>query len=84
MSWMGMPGRTSGLSDPYFAIASSYGIRGNGVSMLRPITAKMSRINGSMMSNTRSGRANAISTSTCVNSGWRSALRSSSRKHFTI
>ena len=33
---------------------------------------------------TRSSVANEISRSTCVNSGWRSARRSSSRKHFAI
>ena len=64
-----MPQRRSGLSDPYFAIASEYGIRGNGVSILRPTTAKISRISGSMMPKIVSGRANDISTSTCVNSG---------------
>ena len=37
-----------------------------------------------MVANTSSRVANDISTSICVNSGWRSARRSSSRKHFTI
>ena len=36
------------------------------------------------MANTSSRVANDISTSICVNSGWRSARRSSSRKHCTI
>ena len=66
---MGMPHRRSGLSEPYFARASVYGIRGNGVVISRPITLKMSRISGSMRSKIVSGRANDISTSTCVNSG---------------
>ena len=34
-SWIGMPQRRSGLSEPYLAMASGYGIRGNGVVDLR-------------------------------------------------
>ena len=83
-SWIGIPQRRSGLSDPYFAIASEYAMRGNGVSIVRPTTAKMSTISGSMIPKIVSGRANDISTSTCVNSGCRSARRSSSRKHLQI
>ena len=79
-----MPQRRSGLSEPYFAMASAYGIRGNGVVIVLPITANTSCISGSIRLKIVSGRANDISTSTCVNSGWRSARRSSSRKHLQI
>ena len=52
--------------------------------MSRPMTANTSLMSGSIVAKTRSRVANDISTSICVNSGWRSARRSSSRKHFTI
>ena len=44
-----------------------------GLMQLLPETAKISRISGSIRLKTLSGRANDISTSTCVNSGCRSA-----------
>ena len=54
------------------------------IAISRPITAKTSRISGSIMPKIVSGRAKDISTSTCVNSGCRSARRSSSRKQRQI
>ncbi len=35
MSWISIPGRRSGLSEPYLAIASEYGMRRNGVEISR-------------------------------------------------
>ena len=65
-------------------MASAYDRRGNGTVISRPITAKIFWMSGSMTAKTISRVANDISTSICVNSGCRSARRSSSRKHFTI
>ena len=48
---------------------------------VRPMSAISRSISGSSVAKTRSSVANEISRSTCVNSGWRSARRSSSRKH---
>ena len=53
----------------------------NGRGASRPMSAISRSISGSIVENTRSSVANEISRSTCVNSGWRSARRSSSRKH---
>ena len=50
----------------------------------RPMSAMRRPISGSMVENTRLLVTNDISRSTCVNSGWRSARRSSSRKQLTI
>ena len=43
-SAIGMPGRRSGLSDPYTRIASSYGTRANGVSTLCPAASNIAWI----------------------------------------
>ncbi len=48
-STISRPKRRSGLSDPYLAIASAYGIRRNGIVISRPISLKMSRISGSII-----------------------------------
>ena len=76
--------RRSGLSDPYFAIASAQVSRGNGASTVRPAAAHTACIRRSTMPKTRSGVANDTSMSICVNSGCRSARRSSSRKQRAI
>ncbi len=65
-------------------MASAYGIRGNGRGTSTPISAKIAAMHGSIRLEDQLLVANEISTSTCVNSGWRSARRSSSRKHWTI
>ena len=83
-SWISIPKRRSGLSEPYLPIASLYGIRGSGSGTSTPISAKAALITGSIRPKTMSGVANEISTSTWVNSGWRSARRSSSRKQRAI
>ena len=57
---------------------------GTAAARSRPMSAISRSISGSMVANTRSSVANDISRSTCVNSGCRSARRSSSRKHLTI
>ena len=64
-----MPQRRSGLSEPYLAIASAYGMRRNGRGASRPINAINRSISGSTVLKIRSSVANDISRSTCVNSG---------------
>ena len=72
------------MSDPYFAIASAYGRRGYGVTMDSSFAAKIACISRSTMPKMRSGVANDTSRSIWVNSGCRSARRSSSRKQWAI
>ena len=84
-SVMGMPKRRSGLSR---AVAQQR--LGVGEARERPLDlhadqgAAGARRAARSASKIVSMRGNDISTSTCVNSGWRSARRSSSRKQRTI
>ncbi|MNC89245.1 hypothetical protein D3C83_51510 [compost metagenome] len=60
-------------------------MRGNGEGNDTPRTSlNTSRTRSSMMRVISSCPRNEVSISIWVNSGWRSARRSSSRKHFTI
>ena len=43
-----MPQRRSGLSEPYFAMASAYGMRRNGAGNVLPMQAKMRWMTGSI------------------------------------
>ena len=79
-----IPKRISGLSQPYCSIASCHVIRGNAGISIPLISLKRWRIISSKIPSTSSRSTNDISQSIWVNSGWRSARRSSSRKHFTI
>ena len=84
-SWISTPKRRSGLSVPYFAIASSYAIRGNGrAGASRPSAANALTTASSSTSSTSSRSTNAISRSSCRNSNCRSARRSSSRQQVAI
>ena len=69
----------------YFSIASIQGMRRSGSVSSMPITSRnMCLAQRSKISSTSSCSTNDISQSICVNSGWRSARRSSSRKQRTI
>ena len=76
--------RKSGLSEPKRRIASCQVITGNLpkstpiISCHKPCTIR------SIISRTSGAVKKEVSTSIWVNSGWRSARKSSSRKHFTI
>ena len=59
-------------------------MRGNGRGTSTPISRSTRWKSGSIRSKIVSTRGNDISMSTCVNSGWRSARRSSSRKQRAI
>ena len=76
--------RRSGLSDPYLSIASAYGKRGNGVSIDSSFAANIACISRSTAVKTTSWVTKDISMSIWVNSGCRSARRSSSLKHRAI
>mmetsp|Transcript_22825 Transcript_22825/g.70934 ORF Transcript_22825/g.70934 Transcript_22825/m.70934 type:complete len:279 (-) Transcript_22825:561-1397(-) len=77
--------RVSGLSQPYLPMASSYVMRGKGVGRSTPSTSlKIALTRSSCSARMVSWSANASSMSSCVNSGCRSARRSSSRKHLAI
>src|ERR1043166_8676924 len=65
-------------------MAWSYDICGNGVLICTPAAENAAPRNPSTTSNTRSGCGKLISRSIWVNSGWRSARKSSSRKQRTI
>ena len=65
-------------------MASAYVMRGKGRATSTPASAQRRTNSGSISSTMVSMRGNDISTSTWVNSGWRSARRSSSRKQRTI
>ncbi|MEA2121915.1 MAG: hypothetical protein JMHAAFGB_00027 [Dehalococcoides mccartyi] len=77
-----IPKRRSGLSQPYFSIASAKLIRGNFLLyFISGRTLATSPVNRSSMSCIMSfSSTKLISISSWVNSGWRSALKSSSRK----
>ena len=74
----------SGRSVPKRRTTSACVSRGNGVARGIPATAKDSTRTRSISSCRSSGSMNEASTSSWVNSGWRSARRSSSRKQRTI
>ena len=80
-----MPKRVSGLSTPKRRMASSQVMRLKGVAISLPKTSlkrRATRFSARVM--TSSSRTKLSSMSTWVNSGWRSARRSSSRKQRTI
>ena len=78
------PNLRSGLSDPNRAIASAYVMRGIGRWIWKPAISGHSRSTRSSATSTTSSLVtNDISRSTWVNSGCRSARKSSSRKHRT-
>jgi hypothetical protein len=75
------PNRMSGLSTPKRSIASLQAMRGNGVgSSTWSASRNVSASARSQAAKTSSSSTKDISMSSCVNSGWRSARRSSSRK----
>jgi len=76
--------RRSGLSEPYLNIASAYVMVGNTGRSMSAALRNTLRIMPSNISRISSSARKEVSMSICVNSGWRSARRSSSRKHFTI
>ncbi|MNR19307.1 hypothetical protein D3C85_1360920 [compost metagenome] len=77
--------RMSGLSEPYRPIASAKSITGNGFGRsMSSVFLKTTRIMSSNRSRISCSVRNEVSQSICVNSGWRSARRSSSRKHLVI
>jgi hypothetical protein len=79
------PNRTSGLSLPYLPMASAYVMRRKGVARSTPLTClNMALTSPSMVPRMPSWSVQAISRSSCVNSGCRSARRSSSRKQRAI
>mmetsp|Transcript_24006 Transcript_24006/g.71211 ORF Transcript_24006/g.71211 Transcript_24006/m.71211 type:complete len:281 (-) Transcript_24006:12-854(-) len=79
------PYRKSGLSLPYLSIASSYVMRRNGAWMSMPATfLNTAATSPSISVWICTSSINATSRSSCVNSGWRSARRSSSRKQRAI
>jgi len=83
-SSISIPKRKSGLSVPYLAMLSSKVNRGKGRSIFTSITAKTDANMSSTKSNTSCSETKLISMSICVNSGCRSARKSSSRKQRTI
>ena len=75
----------SGLSEPYLSMASYQLILGSGSGISTPRALRnICLIIPSNMPSTSSCSTKLISQSIWVNSGWRSARRSSSRKHLTI
>ena len=64
-----LPKRRSGLSEPYFAMASAYVMRGNGVGRSTPIVFHTALAIDSPSSMTSSCSTKLISMSSCVNSG---------------
>ncbi len=74
-----IPKRRSGLSEPNRRIASAYVMRGIGVATSTPMSSHAALTTASPTSMTSSWSTNDISTSSWVNSGWRSARKSSSR-----
>mmetsp|Transcript_13138 Transcript_13138/g.44488 ORF Transcript_13138/g.44488 Transcript_13138/m.44488 type:complete len:337 (+) Transcript_13138:356-1366(+) len=79
-----IPNRRSGLSMPYWSMASCQVIRGKGGRSTPLVSLKSARIIDSKVRSTSSWVTKESSQSICVNSGCRSARSSSSRKHFTI
>ncbi len=77
--------RVSGLSDPKRSIASRYVMRRNGRSRATPPASAQPRtVTSSSTARTSSTPTKDISRSTWVNSSWRSARSSSSRKQRAI
>ena len=72
----------SGLSIPYFSMASLYVILGNLSKSISRVFLKTSRIISVIRFIISSASVKESSMSSCVNSGCLSALRSSSLKHF--
>ena len=83
-SRISMPNRRSGRSVPKRRMASAYAMRGNGVGRSIPASAKHATRTASVRSSMSPGSTKEASTSNCVNSGCRSARRSSSRKQRAI
>ncbi len=79
-----MPKRMSGRSVPKRRTASAWVMRGKGAVTSTPAAAKDSTSTRSIRSWISAGSTKEASTSSWVNSGWRSARRSSSRKQRTI
>ena len=81
-----MPKRTSGLSTPKRSMASCHVRRGNGVVMAprKPLADHAEEMARSSTAKTSSSSTKDISRSSWVNSGWRSARRSSSRMQRAI
>ena len=81
ISWISIPNLVSGLSEPYLFIASAKVIRSSFSGTSTLIVSFISfEIKPSAIDIISSQSTNDISRSICVNSGWRSALRSSSLK----
>ena len=79
-----IPNRRSGLSTPKRSIASRHVMRSI-VGGFSPVTASAAAVTARPMnSRTSSCETKDISASSCMNSYWRSARKSSSRKHFAI
>ena len=76
--------RRSGLSEPKRAIASRYGITGNSGRSTSIAVLNTWRVMRSKIARISTSSRNDVSQSIWVNSGWRSARRSSSRKHLVI
>ncbi|MCY1228614.1 hypothetical protein D9M72_409390 [compost metagenome] len=77
--------RRSGLSEPKRAMASRNSITGKVASRSTSMAfLNTVRIMSSNRSRISCSVRNEVSQSICVNSGWRSARRSSSRKHLVI
>src|SRR5262249_16761998 len=84
-STISSPNRRSGLSEPYFASTSAIVIRGHGDATCTPThPSKNSTASASTVERTSSSSTNDISRSSWVNSGCRSARRSSSRRQRAI
>ena len=81
MSLINISKRVSGLSEPYFSIASAKVIRGSGIGISTLTVSFISLvIKPSAISIMSSVSTKLISRSICVNSGCLSALKSSSLK----
>ena len=74
----------SGRSEPYRSIASAQVSLGKGCEISIPAVFAKHTISPSIQKKISSGSMNEASTSICVNSGWRSERRSSSRKQRAI
>ena len=74
----------SGLSEPNLVMASSQVMRGSTPRSTPATSCQSFLIMVSTISWSSAAVRNEVSISIWVNSGWRSARRSSSRKHFTI
>ncbi|MNG32176.1 hypothetical protein D3C84_1181210 [compost metagenome] len=72
------------MSEPKRRMASSKVMMGKSPRSTFRMCSQSLRIISSMISRTWGAVMKEVSTSIWVNSGWRSARRSSSRKHLTI